>query len=77
MPTRIYVVNSNDKDELIEASSKAAAVNHVARGTIKAKVASQFELLALLEGGVTVQKAGVVFDEQAAEEEAETLKAVS
>lgn len=52
--TRIYRVN----DYLVEASSQAAAVNHIARGTISVRVATQRDLVELRDAGVQIQRAG-------------------
>lgn len=53
-PTRIYRVN----DYLVEASSQAAAVNHIARGTLSVRVATRRDLVELRDKGVDIQRAG-------------------
>ena len=58
MKKRIYLVVHDLDTHLVEAGSKAAAVNHIARGSIKATVASQLELVELIGAGAKVQKAG-------------------
>ena len=50
---RIYVVNGR----LVEAANKSQAVNHVARATISAEVATQSQLVALIKEGVEVEQA--------------------
>lgn len=52
--TRIYRIN----DHLVEATGQAVAVNHVARGTLNVRVATQRDLIELRDRGVQVQKAG-------------------
>lgn len=55
-PTRIYVVSHGGGGErLIRASHPSHALMHAARSTFDVHVASQDELVALLERGVTVE----------------------
>ncbi len=44
---RIYLVTAGDTQHLVRAITKVSAVNHIARATIQASVATQDELLAL------------------------------
>lgn len=57
-PTRIYLVTNGDDEHLIDASNKVVAINHVARKGIKAHVATQTELVAKIQAGVEIEKAG-------------------
>ena len=55
---RIYLVTQGLETSLIEAGNKVAAVNFLARKTIKASVASQLELVEMIGAGAKVLKAG-------------------
>lgn len=56
---RIYVVRSHSGGErLVEASNKAQAISFVAKNTITAEVASQSELVRLVQAGITVEGVG-------------------
>ena len=56
---RIYVVRSPvGGDRLVRAGSHAQAVGHVVRGTYRAEVAGQDELVQLLAVGAKVEEAG-------------------
>ena len=56
--TRIYLVEDmTGLSHLVEAVTKAAAINFIARRGINAKVASQMELVALIASGEKVVKA--------------------
>lgn len=48
---RIYVVVANDFNYLVNATSKQQAINHIAKGLVTAKVASQTDLVAHLTAG--------------------------
>ena len=56
--TRIYAVTTNGKTRLVRAPNKAQAINHVARDTITAEVASQNILVDLTADGVKVEESG-------------------
>lgn len=63
-PSRIYVIRSkgseNDPDQtsLVRAPTKSQALRHVAESCFIATVASQEELVQLLQHGVEVENAG-------------------
>lgn len=60
---RIYLVSVNaanpmvGDNKLVRAANQAQAIRHVARGIIKAKVASQNDLVTLVGHGVAVETA--------------------
>lgn len=54
--TRIYLVTLPTGTRLVEASNKSQAVNHVAKNTITAEVASQSALVKMIRDGVEVEK---------------------
>jgi hypothetical protein len=59
--TRIYVVEESDgveKSRMVEATSQAAAVNHVVRNRYAARVASATEVHQLTLKGIELEKAG-------------------
>ena len=55
---RIYLVTQGLETSLIEAGNNVAAVNFLARKTIKASVASQLELVEMIGAGAKVLRAG-------------------
>jgi hypothetical protein len=55
MANRIYVVNSPSGDRLVEAANKAQAINFVVSDIISAHVASQADLVSLIQNGVLVE----------------------
>jgi hypothetical protein len=55
---RIYVVTSHAGNRLVEASSKSQAITFVAKHTITAEVASQSDLVRLVQAGVLVEGVG-------------------
>ena len=57
MNTRIYKVNTPNGSRLVRAVNKTQAIGYVARATIKAAVATQDDLLALVADGVKVEDA--------------------
>jgi len=59
MSTRIYVVQDTETDEkaLVRAANQAQALRHVVKNRFAVGVASQDELVTLLEGGTTVETA--------------------
>lgn len=64
MSSRIYVVNMKGvKPKLIEASSAAQAIRHVAKGIISTKVATAKDTASLMSQGIQLEIAGD-FDEQ-------------
>ena len=52
---RIYVVKNGDKERLIDAGSKNAALAYAVRTTMSVDLASQHELLRLRDDGVAVE----------------------
>ncbi|MEY8688409.1 MAG: hypothetical protein AB9M53_00835 [Leptothrix sp. (in: b-proteobacteria)] len=61
MATRIYLVTSTitpGTDRLIDATSPAQAVRHVARDTLAVEVAGQQDIVRLLTAGTKVERAG-------------------
>lgn len=54
---RIYVVVANDYNYLVNATSKQQAINHIAKGLVTAKVASQQDLVAHLTRGDAIIEA--------------------
>lgn len=59
---RIYIVGHGQEIRLVKAAHKSQALAHVARSIINVKVASQDELVAALQRGISVE--GVVDPEQ-------------
>lgn len=59
MATRIYAVQAGDIFKLVEASTKQTALRHVAKDLITVEVATQKTLVAAMQDGVQVEKAGV------------------
>lgn len=57
MTTRIYVVESDDSFNLVEAKSKAAALRHVALTRYSVSVAKQKTLIGTIKDGVPIQVA--------------------
>lgn len=53
--SRIYAVTTAAGLRLVEATNKAQAVNHVARDTITAEVASQSALVEAIKAGIEVE----------------------
>lgn len=58
MSTRIYAVQAGDIFRLVEASTKNAALRHVAKDLITVEVANQKTLVAAMQDGVKVERAG-------------------
>ena len=54
---RIYVVVANKINYLVNATSKQQAINHIAKGLVTAKVASQTDLVAHLTAGEKIVEA--------------------
>lgn len=66
-PKRIYLVVSPDGAErLVNASSAAAAINHIARPGYSATVASALEVARIMQRGGKLIEAGEVKEEQPA-----------
>lgn len=61
--TRIYSVANGDSFNLVEASTRSAALRHVAERSFDVKVADQKTLVAAIKDGVQIEVAG----QQAAE----------
>lgn len=53
--TRIYLVESPRGNHLVNATSRAAAIAHVARSTLKARIPSQHEVFTLAASGVALE----------------------
>ena len=58
MQTHIYAVQGPDKFRLVEAVSKQAAFRHVARDILIVERASQKTLVAAMQDGIKVERAG-------------------
>jgi hypothetical protein len=59
MKTKIYRVTRDDGATfLVEANNRASAVNHIARSSHTAELASQHDLVAAVRAGVSIQRAG-------------------
>ena len=56
--TRIYHVTDGLKDHLVRASTRAQALGHVARNTLKVELASQDALVHLIQQGTEIEEAG-------------------
>lgn len=56
MAKRIYVVKHGEKSRLIEAENKAQALSHAVKTSFKVELASQAELVELLQSGHQVEK---------------------
>ena len=52
---RIYIVETPTGSHLINAVSRAAAIAHVARSTLKARIPSQHEVFTLAASGVALE----------------------
>lgn len=70
-PTRIYLVereplhgSEHGDDRLVRAIRRAAALAHVARRTLNARVASQDDLLRAVSRGIKVEEAGTEAEAQ-------------
>lgn len=57
MATRIYAVQAPDSFRLVEATSKNAALRHVARDILHVEVANQKTLVAAMQDGIKVESA--------------------
>lgn len=55
---RIYLVSTPAGLRLIDAANKSQAINHVASTTITATVATQTDLVGLIQDGIKVETAG-------------------
>ena len=53
----VYLVTSPQGNKLIEANTKAQAINHVTRTTIAAEVVSATAVVKLMQEGVKVERA--------------------
>jgi hypothetical protein len=59
MKTKIYRVTRDDGATfLVESNNRASAVNHIARTSHTAELASQHDLVAAVRAGVVIQRAG-------------------
>lgn len=68
MATRIYAVQAGNVFRLVEASTKNAALRHVAKDLINVEVATQRTLVAAMKDGVQVETAGAEEPEAATAE---------
>lgn len=55
--TRIYHVTDGLQDHLVRASTRAQALGHVARNTLKVELASQEALVHLIQQGTAIEDA--------------------
>jgi hypothetical protein len=58
MSTRIYAVEGKDNFHLVEASTKVAALRHVAEKHFNVSVANQKTLVGAMKDGVQIEVAG-------------------
>ena len=58
MPSRIYAVEGKDLFHLVEASTKIAALRHVAERHFGVSVANQKTLVAAMRDGVQIETVG-------------------
>lgn len=58
MTTRIYAVQGEDSFHLVEASTKVAALRHVAEKNFRVSVANQHTLVGAMRDGVQIEVAG-------------------
>jgi len=58
MATRIYAVQGPDSFRLVEATTKQAALRHVAKDILSVEVANQKTLVAAMTDGVKVEQVG-------------------
>lgn len=65
MTTRIYAVEGKNTFHLVEASTKVAALRHVAEKHFSVSVANQKTLVGAMRDGVQIESAGA--EEPAAE----------
>jgi hypothetical protein len=68
MSTRIYAVQAGDIFRLVEASTKNAALRHVAKDLITVEVATQKTLVGAMTDGIKVEVAGAEEPEAATAE---------
>ncbi len=52
----IYHVKTPQGEKLVDANTKAQAINHVVRSTITAETVTASEVVALMQAGVVVEK---------------------
>jgi hypothetical protein len=64
---RIYKVTSGDKTHLVQATSQAQALRHVAGKTFSIEVAKAIDVAALMSKGVTVEAATLVAEQTSIE----------
>ncbi len=55
--SRIYLVASSSGKQLVEAANASQAIRHAVRSDYTASVATQAELVALVQSGVKVERA--------------------
>jgi hypothetical protein len=69
MKERIYTVHNvvTNVTALVRAANRAQAVAHVAKSTLVGNVASQEDIVVLLQAGVEVQQSGVYPDPEPVE----------
>lgn len=67
MATRIYAVEGKNTFHLVEASTKVAALRHVAEKHFDVSVATQKTLVGAMRDGVQIESAGIEVAESAAE----------
>lgn len=54
----VYHVKTPSGEHLVDATNKAAAVNHVIRNTVTAESVTASEMVKHMQAGLTVQTAG-------------------
>ena len=55
---RIYVVNYDGQNRLVEANAASQAVMHVAQGIMSARIAKAQDVAAMMSVGAVVEKIG-------------------
>lgn len=58
MSTRIYAVSSEDEFYLVEASTKQAALKHIANRRFSVEIARPKDIVGAMSSGVKVEVAG-------------------
>ena len=56
----IYLVKTPNEKKLVDANTKAQAINHVTKTTITAETVTASEVVELMQSGIQVEKAEVL-----------------
>lgn len=64
---RIYIVTSGEKSHLVQATSQAQALRHVAGKTFLVEVAKAIDVARLMSDGTTVETASVITEQTSIE----------